>query len=287
MIDTFPDLEGKRPSWSCFSCGKFLGTQGDGGDFHLSFGYGSGYDMLEGLCGQICDECVTQKRDRLRVWSDGAYKTLGDVEPFASYPKFDTYGRVYVGTYEDSSGLEEEHYSSGFRDYRHLKAEERSRLEHLCLSGEGPQEMRTLAAKALSALNEAEITLAKGRLEVREELNRAFHEKRLAAKCLDPKEIEDTILLRADEEVSDAALTKANYYRLNKRLTWYMEFTESLLSAIHEHDEALGMAMYRKASQTEDIAEALDKAMEKNREAIREQREKRSERKATRKSNNS
>jgi hypothetical protein len=148
--------EDTQVRWNCFSCGKHLGEQGDGGSFTLDFVYGSGLDMTRGINGWICDECICQKHGRLRV-SNGAqgmeYWLERNQIPLAEHEETKTHvseldffgrrrfpGRRYEVT--------------GWRDYDVVTAEERSRVE-ASLFGDEPVD-KDLVVKVLQALMESE-----------------------------------------------------------------------------------------------------------------------------------
>jgi hypothetical protein len=131
--DPTEDPKEAQVRWDCFSCGKHLGEQGDGGSFTLNFGYGSKLDMTRGINGWICDECVTQKHGRLRVsngakgleyWLDQNQIPLAEHEDTKFVLDFDFFGRKQMPGHKY---LPRE--VTGWRDYESIMASERSQVE--------------------------------------------------------------------------------------------------------------------------------------------------------------
>ena len=158
-----PDV--KKVLWDCLCCGKHLGEQGGGGSFTLGFGYGSSYDGTEGICGWVCDECVTQKHGRLRVrlhrkaghdvyWSSANNIPLAEHEETKGHvARFDFFGRRQMPWGVDHNG--DSYKSQGDREYETVTSDDRSRIESW-LFQESEALDRDLIVKLLQGLMESE-----------------------------------------------------------------------------------------------------------------------------------
>ena len=169
-------VEDDRVKWNCFSCGKYLGKQGKGGSFTLDFGYGSGFDMVPGITGWICDECVAQKHDRLRIsngtkgfefWSEENLTPLIGHEIGHLLTDLNYCGRRNVSWCDGKI--------EGWCSYHSLSSEQRGNIESSLLDGETVS--ADLTIRLLQALTESEI-------EVEELLEHAIAEadRRVEAK---------------------------------------------------------------------------------------------------------
>lgn len=136
--------------WSCFSCGKHLGDdQQGGGSFDLHFGFGSGFDNIRGINGWVCDECVTQKHSRLRGPKDCLLTEYEETKLQVS--ELDFFGKRMLNSHPDREGIPQTF--TGYRDFKTITSEERSQIE-ASLFTEKPIN-RDLIVKLLQALMEA------------------------------------------------------------------------------------------------------------------------------------
>jgi len=218
--DATDSREEKQVRWDCFSCGKHLGEQGDGGSFTLDFGYGSGLDTTRGINGWICDECVAQKHGRLRV-SDGAkgmeYWLEKHQLPLAEHDDakyvrdLDYFGRKRLPWSVDHKG--NPYTIKGWRLYTAITSEERSRVE-TWLFNEEPLD-RGIVVKLLQALMESEGERAEAESRRWEAEREALDRARQQAERLSAEELAQ---LRVRE--AKRAMTPEETRRLWEHAEW-------------------------------------------------------------------
>lgn len=220
--------------WNCFSCGKFLGTQGAGGSFDLHFGYGSGLDMVEKVNGWICDECVAQKHGRLRVsngdseldyWDESNQIPLLEHESTSFIKDLDYFGRNPLSGWAQGRNIE------GFREYESITSEERGEIESLIRSSCEPLDW-SFAFKLAMALLESESARVKTEHEAWEARICAAEWARSQAQELEPEELERIGVRYRNSALSDVDIFKlwAHSQALNERC-WKLSDKISALRA--------------------------------------------------------
>ncbi len=251
-IGDFDDND-KRPQWECVCCGKHLGKQGEGGDFHVAagvlpeaaihFGYGSIFDEGPGwnkgkweeaphVTGWICDECVIQRHERLFVRQ---HKTDADDQlwderctytPLAEHPQtkgqienFDFFGRHFVPAYKHKIG--------GARGHEAMTALGRADLEAQVFD-ERAKIDRVLVGRLLSALYHAEARIAKAEHKEREARGMVFNRQRQNAELINAEELQR--LRKREGELLPEEATK-----LHESVAWYEKYWEQFSEAWGTH----------------------------------------------------
>jgi len=208
--------------WNCFSCGKYLGEQGGGGSFTLDFGYGSSYDTTQGVCGWVCDECVTQKHGRLLVrknekrrdgyWANANYAKLSEHEETQSHVStLDYFGRRQMPWGHDHDG--HPYKTQGDRQYETLTSEERGRVESWLFKEDEALD-RDLIVKLLQALMASEARCAHENSKRWRAEHHALDRARQQAERLSA---EDLAQLRAREQ---ADLSPTDWRRVWEHAEW-------------------------------------------------------------------
>jgi hypothetical protein len=188
----------EKVKWDCLSCGKYMGEQGGGGSFTLDFGYGSSYDDTRGICGWVCDECVTQKHGRLRVrldrkapyevvWSNANNVPLAEHKETKEHvARFDFFGRRRMPWGVDHNGHPYE--SQGDRQYESLTSDERSRVESWLFQEDEALD-RDVIVKLLQGLMESEMRVAQADAKRWEAERNALDRARNQAERLSAEEL--------------------------------------------------------------------------------------------------